>query len=1034
MNRHWCGRTIALALAIGACPAAAWDSVSGSPTRSYPMAPGVPAQFPEEMSAERLFAMQIVKDALGAPTSANGDVPTRILRCLPRFALHPEDGGGNLSDCQLAAPEDLSKAKPAWLAPRRIGEIAHQSEHTLITRRAAQLAGLIPATKLFDPFWVRYPAQNTWVGSELEFAGPTPTALIVGQSLLPVNPLPGNFAFVTRGISLLELSQAPDISHSLADWAAGNELCPIAGIEDAYRGVHLTEACHKFEMAMGAVNATHFKPLNREMWSYYHTLAINTMLECRTMAGLKSTFYTAWASTWHDRKVFSDDHTEAHECERLAMAYEMVAQHYLQDAWSAGHMWARWGRARFDEFPMDLKPLASEVPASNVPARRALTAGMVAAMSGMVHGAKPVVLDLAQQMAGVSAATYAEKRGFFDDPLNSGRYAGKDVQWAVGTSRFAGAGDLFWHPLVQPGGVVPPIVSTDSKYAEQRNRLLNCAAASLREVYRAGLPTVPAHGANNEAVVPSAVKTLAPSSETCWGNWVTNEAIYGSLGPVDLAYVDRIERHSLNLALAAVNEIVVEDFNSKLNFSTAELDEVPLEDELERARVKDRDSFLFKFRMRLARDSFLVRSRFLYNSTVQSTGTQSARGEIIGTPEPIAFLDVTPINTVNPVPSPPRGVDYVDAPRPLIASSFTRSDLQEALSRVFWRGDLQRTCRSSVENGATSLLELKRRCAESAQLGGDAEACTACVSIAELHIPNCANNPSSPVGPSKCSAIGAESTTAPPVGLPTWWFDNHARRLGLLPESEGPFHDSLRLCSPGIYVALEWCTDTTVSVFEPNEPVAELPHVRPYLTTSQFDCSTASGEPNTQTFGTSYERLARMLLEDSATPGRPWLFPMVTSFERSHTSTPGSDPCNDAQTTWTASTDQLVAFQTEPASQQEFWNLYRAGADIARCGPVQRVSWWNRGCDEVDGILLTGVPSRDVFQVETGALLQEAASPDPLLPPSCYVREPRTIFESCPAGLQCSAGGECVVPVPGTFETSFSDFSPTLAIETPPPP
>ena len=40
------------------------------------------------------------------------------------------------------------------------------------------------------------------------------------------------------------------------------------------------------------------------------------------------------------------------------MAYEMFAQHFMQDAWASGHMWKRFGYPRLAQFPttVELSP------------------------------------------------------------------------------------------------------------------------------------------------------------------------------------------------------------------------------------------------------------------------------------------------------------------------------------------------------------------------------------------------------------------------------------------------------------------------------------------------------------------------------------------------------------------------------------------------------------------------------------------------------------------------------------------------------
>ncbi len=38
------------------------------------------------------------------------------------------------------------------------------------------------------------------------------------------------------------------------------------------------------------------------------------------------------------------------DCEIESLSIESVAQHFLQDAWSEGHMWERWGSCEISDF------------------------------------------------------------------------------------------------------------------------------------------------------------------------------------------------------------------------------------------------------------------------------------------------------------------------------------------------------------------------------------------------------------------------------------------------------------------------------------------------------------------------------------------------------------------------------------------------------------------------------------------------------------------------------------------------------------
>jgi hypothetical protein len=104
----------------------------------------------------------------------------------------------------------------------------------------------------------------------------------------------------------------------------------------------------------------------------------------------------------------------------------------------------------------------------------------------------------------------------------------------------------------------------------------------------------------------------------------------------------------------------------------------------------------------------------------------------------------------------------------------------------------------------------------------------------------------------------------------------------------------------------------------------------------------------------------------------------------------------------------------------------------------QRASFWNRPCDQADSLLAYGFPAdqRDIFLPTTG---EEELNVDPNLSPAfgqqnfCYIRERRTFRPVCPAGLSCTAGGECnaSAEAPGLeFITAAPPPPPPLAPNT----
>jgi len=128
-----------------------------------------------------------------------------------------------------------------------------------------------------------------------------------------------------------EFTHLPDFSWALWDWASGHETCPLEGASSL-------ADCHDFAAHMGPVNSNHFVPQYREYYRHYHQLALARAAECRTL----ETRLASAAGRFDEYQ---------RECELEALTLEAVGQHYLQDAWSMGHMWERWGSSTLTDFP-----------------------------------------------------------------------------------------------------------------------------------------------------------------------------------------------------------------------------------------------------------------------------------------------------------------------------------------------------------------------------------------------------------------------------------------------------------------------------------------------------------------------------------------------------------------------------------------------------------------------------------------------------------------------------------------------------------
>jgi WD40 repeat protein len=291
-----------------------------------------------------------------------------------------------------------------------------------------------------------------------------------GQSIPTLTPVAFDAAERVHGdrtMSAGEFAQLPDFGYALWDWATGFETCPL-GIPAPL------DACHAFRTHMGTVNSNHFLPQAQAFYAYYHQLALGRAAACKTMkdrivarGGQPATF-----------QAFLD------ACAQEAFALEAVGHHFLQDAWSTGHMWERWGSPDLADFT-DLQQ-----------------ALLIAMTSGLIHGARGVLQDVLG-FAGFDV----------NDPLCA---PGTLIRFIPGpiTATVAGLGDLYLDQLLNQSGAAFP-----SQYLQ----LFSCAATSLRQVDRA-------LGDEPGPIDPALIEVDDPTGSACFAQRVTNGAMREGMG------------------------------------------------------------------------------------------------------------------------------------------------------------------------------------------------------------------------------------------------------------------------------------------------------------------------------------------------------------------------------------------------------------------------------------------------------------------------------------------------------------------------
>lgn len=170
---------------------------------------------------------------------------------------------------------------------------------------------------------------------------------------------------------LVRYAGISDFNYTIYDWINKSVICPaippnLTGVEKAKVRYDL---CHLYTMWKGAgLNASHFGSLATKMWIRHHAIAMGLAEEAKA---LREDF-------GESGMAFHEDVVK--EAELMALIYEMAGQHFLQDRWSTGHMFSRWGAGGFEDLPRDRQ--TGEIN---------LDAVLAAAMfSGIVHGSEAV--------------------------------------------------------------------------------------------------------------------------------------------------------------------------------------------------------------------------------------------------------------------------------------------------------------------------------------------------------------------------------------------------------------------------------------------------------------------------------------------------------------------------------------------------------------------------------------------------------------------------------------------------------------------
>jgi hypothetical protein len=160
-----------------------------------------------------------------------------------------------------------------------------------------------------------------------------------------------------------------------------------------------------------------------------------------------------------------------------ALTYESIGQHYLQDQWSMGHMWNRWGGPEVDDW--DLTGAYSALNA--LPHAKLAYGTIVGGVVGLIHGWK----STAKKIWDTQIITQ-DAMCYYQDGVEWNRY---DL-----AEPMPGVGDLFLHQ--------------DGTFDRQWQELNACTEEGFKQV---------------EAFRDHPVTEI---NDMCWDNFATNQAMH----------------------------------------------------------------------------------------------------------------------------------------------------------------------------------------------------------------------------------------------------------------------------------------------------------------------------------------------------------------------------------------------------------------------------------------------------------------------------------------------------------------------------
>ena len=295
---------------------------------------------------------------------------------------------------------------------------------------------------------------------------------------------------INRAMSIPEFSELPDGSHSISEYIAGNEICLPVGVSDAT--VDNLNRCHTFRAHMAALNSSHWVPLAEQYYRHYHTIALAIAARCKKMKDAISTPAPP-LEPYLSELVIS--------CEREALAFESYAAHFMQDNWSTGHMFHRWGSVFFGSSHT-----------------KQLQQGIAGLVVGLTHGARSITKAHDQlNMPGP----------WDDDDTNASRvrFGFPDPDTTI--ARAPGGGDMYLLECNQRTKDSGWFLASGDKLKFQRQAVMTCVTRGFEEVYKAGPMT---RGALTPIGSDLLDEVKSSTDDFCFSARATNHSMWLGLG------------------------------------------------------------------------------------------------------------------------------------------------------------------------------------------------------------------------------------------------------------------------------------------------------------------------------------------------------------------------------------------------------------------------------------------------------------------------------------------------------------------------